>query len=212
MSYFSSYLIEKPDAVDRITIKVVPAGITISSVGTHEDPYIEIENNSNYEISLNDWIVRGGIHTFILPDDMVILPNKKLKLSPKITGFNINDLNSISIFDKTGQIFAVYPKQNITPVRNFINKPIQNILETKDIPVSNQVKSEDNTINLNDLVANAGNADNLKVVKNNFYPWLGLIGVVFIGAASVIMLRRKGREYQDYVEGELSAKDMTIIE
>lgn len=212
LSYYSSYLNEKPDATDRIILKVVPAGVVISSVGTLNDPYIEIENNSNYEISLNDWIVRGGSHMFIVPDDMVLLPNKKLKLSPKITGFDINDLSSISIFDKTGQIFAVYPKQNISSVTSSINKPVQNIIGTKNIPVDTQVKSDDSVINLNDLTANAGSTDALNITKKSFYPLLGLGSVILIGLASVILFRRKDREYPDYVERELSAKDMTIIE
>ncbi|MEI7689267.1 MAG: lamin tail domain-containing protein [Candidatus Nomurabacteria bacterium] len=213
LSYYSSYLNEKPDAVDRITMKVVPSGIIVSSIGSSLDPYIEIENNSNYEISLNDWILRGGSHVFMFPDDMVILPNKKLKLSPKITGFDINDLSSISIFDKSGQIFAVYPRQNIAPVVNYVNKkPVVDNVSKQNTTENNQIDNSDNIVNLNDLAANASNTGNLNIFKNNFYPWLGLGSVIFIGAASVIILRRKGREYQDYAEGELSAKDMTIIE
>lgn len=213
LSYSSSLLNENPDTADRVVVKVIPSGLTVSSVGTYKDPYVEIENTSNYEISLNDFIIKGNNHTFILPDGTVILPNKKLKLSPKITSFDINDLSSVSIFDNTGQVFATYPVKRIDQViRNTNIKPFTNNITEPKVPENNQINSDDNVINLNDIGASVSNTSSENITKNNLYPWLGLGGIIFIGLTSVALFRRKGREYQDYVEKELSAKDMTIIE
>lgn len=215
LSYTDSIFDTKPDATDRLTIKVIPSGVVISSVGTYADPFVEIENNSSYEMSLNKWILKGNVHSFLIPEGMVILPNKKLKLSPRITGFDFNDLSSISIIDQSGQTFATYPKQNkfsksyssySTNDNSNGNIVKGNTVESNKVE---SLKNNENVINLNDLGASAGNADN--GLSNKTLIYLGLIGIIIIGIASVVLIRRKV-DYPDYVEKEISAKDMTIIE
>jgi len=77
LSYYDSIFSIKPDAIDKITIKVIPSGINISSVGTVGDPFVEIENKSNYEIILSNWVVTAGIHYFIVPEGTLFYRIKK---------------------------------------------------------------------------------------------------------------------------------------
>lgn len=212
LSYSDSTFDTKPDAVDRLTVKVISSGVVISSVGTYTDPFVELENKSNYEMSISGWILRGGVHAFMIPEGTVILSNKKLKFSPKITGFDFNDLSSINIIDKTGQIFATYPNI-INPIVKYSAKknPIENIVKSEIIE-SNQIDSIENSpeiINLNDLGASAGGVEN--GLENKTLMYLGLAGIIIIGIISVILIRRKD-DYPDYVEKGLKASDMTIIE
>jgi hypothetical protein len=149
---------------------------------------------------------------------MVILPNKKLKLSPKITGFDFNDLSSVSVVDELGQVFATYPKQKTYIIKNSSNNNLQANIVKGNIVESNKIENVKNSpeiINLNDLGANAvgaGGANDINNVSNTkLLVYLGLIGVILIGVVSVILIRRKN-EYPDYVEGEVTANDMKIIE
>ncbi|KKP90895.1 hypothetical protein A2467_00010 [Candidatus Nomurabacteria bacterium RIFOXYC2_FULL_36_8] len=216
LSYSLSSFNISPDATDRLTIKVIPSGIIISSVGTPADPFIEIENNSNYEMSLRGWVVKGSLHSFILPEGMTILSNKKIKLSPKITGFDFNDFNSISIIDGGGQIFAVYPNRAPSRVKYSASQNSNsqdsngNIVKGESVN-NNQLENASQVINLNDLGASAVSSDGLSSLSKGFYAWLGLALVIVVGIASVVLLRRN-EEIPDYVEETISAKDMTIIE
>ena len=212
LSYSDSIFDINPDATDRLTIKVIPSGVSISSVGTYADPFVEIENNSSYEMSLNKWILKGSVHSFLIPEGMVILPNKKLKFSPKITGFDFNDLSFISIIDTSGQVFATYPKQKTYSTKNYSASNSQGNIVKADIVASDQVAGIANSpdiINLNDLGASAGSADN--GLNNKILIYLGLAGIIAIGLLSIFLIRRKS-EIPDYVEKGISASDMTIIE
>ncbi len=209
LSYYDSNFDTKPDATDRVTIKVVPSGVVISSVGTSSDPYVEVENKSGYEMLLSGWVLKGSAHSFVVPDGMILLPNKKLKLSPKITGFDFNDLNFIEIVDQQGQVFTTYPNKKTNIYRYSENKNIDeniiksNYIENKDIKEGKEI------INLNDLSSSVGGANS--GLDNKTLIYFGLAGIIIIGVLSIIFIRKK-TDYPDYIEKEISASDMTIIE
>ncbi len=219
LSYYTTALEDHPIATDRVAIKVIPSGIIISGAGTVTDPYIEIENKSNFEMSLYKWVVKGSTHSFTIPKGTVILPNKKLKLSPHITGFDFSDMNSISIVDTSGQIFASYPniiepKIMDTIIKVEAKKTISPLIVIDDRV--KEIKTEPEVINLNDLgasvVGSSGAIGNISNGLNNItLIYLGLIGIIIIGALSIILLRQR-KEIPDYLEKGISAKDMTIIE
>ena len=212
LSYSDSVLDAKPDAVDRLTIKVIPSGVLISSVGSYSDPFVELENKSNYEMFISGWVLKGSVHTFVIPDGTVILANKKLKLSPKITGFDFNDLNSVSVVDRSGQIFASYPNSIKSIVKYSTSRSgVENIVKS-DVIAS--IQSEDmgnngDVINLNSLGASTGGVESSLNNKTLFY--LGLLGIILLGMASIILLRRK-TEVPDYIDGGINPKDMNLID
>ncbi len=210
LSYCSSVFCIKPDATDRIIVKVISSGVNIISIGSKSDPYIEIENNSNYEIALYNWIIKGSNHTFTIPQGMIILANKKLKLSPIVTGFDFNDLSSVSIIDKTGQVFSTYPNTNYSLLKNYSSKNSPNNYIKSDSPKIKETQNTQEVINLNDLGSSAESSSNL-LLNNKLLIYFGLASVILIGIASVVLFRRKNN-YPDYIEKEVSANDMVIIE
>lgn len=207
LSYFDSLLNKVSDATDRITIKVVPSEIYISSVGDNADPFIEIENKSNYEIVLSNWMVTAGVHYFIIPNGTSILPGKKIKLSPKITGFVGEDIKSVNINDPSNNVVATYPAQQIKTISKSVTvtKPVSNnaVSPIVSLPEESQV------INLNDLSAEAENSG--ANIPKSFYPFLGLIVVIGLGISSflIIRTRNKGNNLSD---GRIRAEDIAIIE
>jgi len=213
LSFFDSVLDVTPEATDKIVVKVVPSEIFISSVGTIADPFIEIENKSNNEIVLSNWVVTAGNHYFIIPEGTTLLSNKKIKLSPRITGFVGADLGFVTISDPNKEISASYPSQtkklapriSSTSSNASYNNPVATDTKSQISPLSNNSQ----IINLNDLSASAGESgDN---ISRSALPFIGLFIVIGIGVASFLLIRKK-KEVGDYIEKEIRAEDMTIIE
>lgn len=209
LSFYNSVLSESTDATDRITVKVIPSGLNIISVGTISDPYVEIENTSSSEMNLNNFILKGRIRSFPIPDGTVILPKNKLKISPRITGFDYEDISSLVVMDSSGQVFATYPNKIVTVPKkrgsssSGATKTLTRYTDTLEL------KTEDKIIDLNNLGANAFSSESS--FRNINYAWIGLGGIILIGIISTIFIRNKSK-YGDYVEEDLSAKGMTIIE
>ena len=196
------------EATSRVVVKVLPSGVAISSVGNSLDSYIELENKSNYEIDLSNWTIQSPVKNFMIPEGMVLLPNKKIKLSPKITQFNINDIGFLSIINSNGETMAIYPNK----IKS-INKNTPSSYNGKSTPTpdvdTNLNTDESEVINLNNLPASA--------IKSNIdfqvvYYLLGLLLVVGLGIASVLLLRKKDDLNEDYIEGKITANDIKIIE
>lgn len=210
LAFYDSAFDIKPDAKDALIIKVVSSGINISSVGNSLDPFIEIENTSKYEISLYGFFIKGDINFFAFPEGLTILPNKKIKLSPKITGFNIGDLSNLKIFDKLGVVFANYPNVISQPTKYKTVSSFQNNIIKSDSKIDTNSNEVTEIINLNDLPANAINS-NEKNINRNTYTLLIFIGIILIGITSILFIRKKHIN-KDYIEKEINANDMTIIE
>ena len=211
LSYYDSIFSIKPDAIDKMTIKIIPSGINISSVGTTSDPFIEIENKSTYEIILSNWVVTAGTHYFIIPEGTTLLPNKKIKLSPKITGFVGEDIKSVIIANPNKEIIATYPTEIKKPIQKIssVNKTTNSNLIPADNSQDDVLLKDSQIINLNDLGANAKETG--INIPNSTYPIIGLLVVIGLGIASFLLIKKR-RDIEDYVEKGIRAEDMTIIE
>ena len=210
LSYYETSFSVVPEATNKVNIKVIPSGIEIVSVGSFSDPFVELENNSNYEMILNNWSIVGSKNVFIIPNGTTILPNKKIKFSPKTTGFNYEDLSSLTILDDSKTIFAVYPKSKIVSS----NKLIYNTSLSAEKNISNTAKntkkeedSKKEVIDLNNLEASVYNSTN-KAQSGIIYS--GLFFVIAIGIIAVIAI--KNNDKKDGIEDVLSADDIKIIE
>lgn len=202
LSFFDRYFNLKPDpeATDRVIVKVIPPEIFITSVGGGDDLFIELENKSKSEIDISGWVLRGINNSFVLPNGMIILPSKKIKLSPKVTLFNSSDLSSVILSNQVGETIAIYPQKKTYSNVSKLNSNNINTIKKEESP---------SVINLNDLSANASNSNENTV--NSYYAWMGLLGVVVIGSISMILMRRR-KIYPDYIDKDIRAEDMSIIE
>lgn len=212
LSYFDSSFSKIADATNRITIKVIPSDIYISSVGSGVDPFIELENKSNYEISLSNWVVTAGIHYFNIPEGTTLLPNKKIKFSPKITGFVGEDIKSIIITNPSKEIVATYPTETKKPIQK--SSSISKNTSVNSIPLDSNLQNDSllnnpQVINLNDLGASSGKSE--INIPNSSYPLIGLLVVIGLGITSFLLIKMRSKN-NDYVEKEIRAEDMTIIE
>jgi hypothetical protein len=202
LSYYRAFEAKDVDATDRVTIKVVPSGISISSVGTVTDPFIEIENKSTFEVDLSGWVLKGSVQSFYIPEGTIILPSQKLRFSGKATSFNLNDLQSINLQNTNDEIAASYPSK--------AKSSTQIASSSRSYSSGSNLKSNSpEVINLSDLGASAGGPDTKISISN--YAFMGLIGVIIIGLASVYLVRKK-KVSDAGIEKEISAEDIKIME
>lgn len=212
LSYFDNCFNKIADATDKFVIKVIPSDIYISSIGNNDDPYIEIENKSNYDVVLSNWIVTAGIHYFSIPNGTTILSNKKIKLSPKITGFVAGDMQYVSIVNPSKEIVSTYPAQIKTQVAK--KKIPNNTIISTNLNINKNISKEDillkdsQVIDLNSLSSNASKSG--INIPNSTYSIVGLVIVICLGGLAFWMIKRN--EVKDYVDKEVRAKDITIIE
>ncbi len=229
LSYYNNLFIELPDSSVTLKIKVIPAEIVISSVGDQQDPYVEIENRTNHDVSLSGWTIRGGSRSFTLPDGMIISANNKIKISPKITNFTGQDLSKIVISSPNFAINSSYislansvelkttvPTVQITPKTKIEDLVVEKIIENKEegsepLEVLDEGESilenlnlfeEEGPINLNLLSASVGDAEKTKII----YPIVGLGVIIFLGITSVFLLKKKDSE------GKIDINDFDLVE
>jgi hypothetical protein len=201
------------DASDRMIIKVVAPGVVISSAGNDTDAFVELHNNSSYEIALSKWILKGVEHSFIIPTGTTLLSGKKLKFSPRVTGFLYSDLQSISLLNPAGDSIAVYPQEEKIAVSKKTILSSANITKATVYKDSSDLPVLENLVNLNNLEAQALNTN--KNINPQTFAWIGLAGVIILGIVSVLFIGKKnsssGKDKDD-LEKELSADDMVILE
>lgn len=194
-----------PDATDRIIIRVLPREVSISSVGSDTDPFVEIENKSSLEIDLSGWYIKGSVNTFYIPQGTYILPNKKLKFSPKVTLFRGEDLKSITILNQTGETFATYPisvksVQYSASPQNVVSSNINNPKPV--IPPSA-------IIDLDNLGAEAKGASDS--ISTSTLAWSGFILLIILSSLAVFFLNKKNTQSKEN-ETDTNADDMLIME
>lgn len=198
LSYYSNPYAELPEATDRIIVKILQPEIFISSVGSGVDTYVELTNNSSYELDLSHWTIKSYLHSFVIPKGTTILQNSKIKISPKLTDFKEEDLKYLMLENKSGELIATYPK--ITKS----NYPKNNI----NSAYSNSEKSKE-VIDLNNLGASAANSNSS--ISSSGISIVGLALIIIAGIMTVVLIR-KNDSRKDELEGSLKASDIDILE
>lgn len=204
LNYYESILSAKPIAADSITIVVTDPELFITKIGDITDPYVEIKNQSEYKMSLSGWVLNSNNKSFKLPEGMAILPNKSVILSPKVTLFDFNDIQNLSLFAPNGSLVSTYPMKKVSKSPTYIKDYIYTNNQAENNYKLNSASKEE--INLNDITANAANSN----VSNNYLPLFGLVGVIFLGVLSVIYAHRKSIRDNEGIP--VSSSDIRIIE
>ena len=199
LEYYSNYYSEIPDTISNFIIKVIPATVFISKVGDEKDFFIELSNNSDYDIDVSKWMLVSSNKTFILPKNTNIPTKGKIILSPKITGFTIEDKNSLKLLKSTGEVAFDFnpPSVNKTVSKTFIKsaQKKEDIPQIKEIPLS--VDSNLNLQNEAEISASDLSASPVLIGTNNknsnrsyFFFW-GFVVLLFISGGGVYYIRQR---------------------
>src|SRR3989344_4330708 len=104
LEYSQSVYASAPDATDRLTIKVLPAGVSITSFGSAPDFPVELSNSATSEIDISGWVLQSVTKLFRLPQNTLMLPSKKLILSGRLTGFTVDDAKTLRLVLPRGDL------------------------------------------------------------------------------------------------------------
>ncbi|AKM83803.1 TPA: hypothetical protein DCZ46_00485 [Candidatus Campbellbacteria bacterium] len=220
-------------ASDRLTVSALPANIVISKVDNIKG-FIELFNQSSYELNLSWWHLESDGKKFDFPKDTIILPNKKLMISSKVTNLSLNDLNKIFLLYPNGEIVDKYIEnriiQNISAdssqqknssVTKSPKAVNQNLVASEQTSIKDETKNINNNLEKENLInveeeqnqmAFVGGVD--KKNKNSFNKWLFLlIAIMIISIGGAVFSKKSDKKSEDNTEdGELKAEDFKIIE
>lgn len=189
LEYYSNVSKYVPDIVESMTIKVIPIVVSISRVGNPDDFFIEIANNSNFDIDISKWTLSSMNKNFIFPKNSIILAKKEMRISDKITGFVFGDKYDLKLKMPNGEIVHDYISSNVVPKsinQNTFKKSLNNIPEN----IENQKETEN--IENNNLRSNAIDiSENLIGNDINFAFIFGLVILLVVAGSFVYFLRQK---------------------
>ena len=105
-------------AKDHVTIEVIVPKFSIPHIQTDNQRYIEIKNETSYEIDLTDWLLQvNGTYgrTFSIPKNTYILPRATISFPSTITGLNITIDTVALLFPNTEKVVEYdFKKEHLT--------------------------------------------------------------------------------------------------
>ena len=178
-----NYASLNPEAVDKVTIRVIIPDILISNVGDGKDFFIELTNNTNDDADISQWILISDRINFTFPKNTILGAKKKMLISPTLSRFDIEDKNSLKLM--TPQREVVY---------DFIAQAIRKVITKTSIPAS-LPKEENQNKNIEISAENLSAAAILgDAKKNNFRSYIPLgVLILFLGftSSAVYFIRQK---------------------
>ncbi len=201
---------------DRVVIEAIPSEIKISSVGVEGNSFVEISNETKYELNISWWRLRAGGKIFTIPKDTIVLPENKIIFPSQYTKFETKTGDSVELLYPNGVVATFYfwePDIQIVQIPQVIkvNTPKASIPFAKDGPLQvDDIEKEDGEeldveIITEDQTANVFTATD---GSGNIYKYL--LGVTGISALAIfgVLLTRKER----FTEVVSEADEYEIIE
>lgn len=203
LEYYQNIYVTDPIAVDKITIKAVPVQISISRVGDDKDFFVELTNDSLYEMDISGWILSSENKKFIFPKNSIILPKRIVELSSKVTQFTVNDAKNLKLFTPTGEVVYDYgislvPDEIV--VKNEVPTPIVIPVIAPVKVFSEKLETNKNTtkiistpeINIpaENLSSSVIESDIIPNSKNSYLTIISLFVFLGLSAVSVYFIRR----------------------
>ncbi len=202
---------------DKILMTVVPAQISINEVGSPEDFFISIKNDTKYEINLGGWILHSGNTNFTIPANTFILPMKTIKLSGSITKLLYS--SDVSLLYPNGTIASVYEKVVSAPTKpretvNNAQKVQQNIFHADSAENKNDVKPEKKNFVPDEKIQTATVLNVPTQSKSTLsVKWLfALFGLIALSLGSLFFIFKLHSEHGRTETKSLSADEFKIIE
>ena len=224
LEYYANYYSEIPDAMAKIIIKAVSMNVSISKVGEVNDFFIELSNNTDYEIDISKWIL-SSLNSliekkFTLPKNTVILAKKKVVLAPKITNFTFEDAKNLKLSTDSGQLVFDYGSSPaFLPV--VVEKKISTakVSETTSMPLleKTEINKQSEQSKVNSELQISGEDLSGAVISSETFPEennssrrayiLMLILIIFVGACSSIVYFIRPKKSASFPGGDFKILD-----
>ncbi len=190
LEFYKKSSATSPSAVDNILIKVIPLSVSISNVGTPNNFFIELSNNTDTSIDISKWVISSNSKSFVLPRNTIIPAKKKLILSDRITQFTFEDKNNLKLHTLVGDLAFSYngvitiPTKKIVQTQQKTPTTIAKTDNTENFGILNLEKKIDSQ----DITANA--LSGVPGPHNNYVLFGGFILLLTIASSAIYFLRR----------------------
>ncbi|MFZ2072339.1 MAG: hypothetical protein WAV10_01500 [Minisyncoccia bacterium] len=187
MEYYSNQFSDTPLTISKMIIKVVPLIVSISQVGDEKDFFVELTNNSNYEIDISKWALSANRKIFVFPKNSVIIPKKQMIISGKITGFTLSDKNNLKLLSSAGDTVFNYGQSMLSD--DFVSSESSATYVKSSNLIKNEISEEGMPVE--NLLATAIESDvGREKNSNNYLLFIGLGGLLIVSGGIVYFLRR----------------------
>ncbi|MFA6256759.1 MAG: lamin tail domain-containing protein [Candidatus Paceibacterota bacterium] len=181
--YYPDHFAEEPEATTKINIKVIKPEVTISRVGDASDFFVELMNNTSYDVDLSLWKLSSHSKSFTIPKNTNIFANKKLIISGRTSGLNISDLPGLKLVSPDQE--TIFEYFSYAPSAKAIPKAPKSVGVNNSQNLTPELVLGDDDTSFRNLGANVALAD-----AGDDYDTSGLFSsliwpVVFLGFMSV---------------------------
>lgn len=199
---------------DRAKALVINPEIIISKIGDASDYFIEVTNNSKYEIDLSGWILRSQNTQFFIPKNTIIMSGGKVSFSSLVTGFSFSPDDKPSLLYPSGAPATKYGERILEYIpREDPREDIGDISNAEDNPVVKNVdggKQTGNRVMAASALASE-KTENKFPEQNQPFPLKWLLAVLALSILAVGGIMFNGTSLGKKSD-ELSADDFDIEE
>ena len=114
LEYYSNNYSQNPDATAKIKVKVIPPALSISRVGDEKDFFVELANDTDYDMDISRWSLASLSKNFFLPRNTTLQSGDKMIISDKVTGLSVADKDSLKLITSQGEVAYEYVEPEVT--------------------------------------------------------------------------------------------------
>jgi len=179
--YYPDVFTDVPDATAELTIKALEPKILISRVGEVGDFFIELTNSTGHNANISDWILISDHRVFTFPKNTTLSSNKKMTISPKVSGFSIEDKSSLKLMTPEREVVFEYMSSSVPQTKVAVKKS-SSVAKTEEKPF----------VTAKNLTATSILGQNKKT-SGSSSPIVPIVFLLFVGASAggVYFIRRR---------------------
>ena len=183
--YYPDSFTDVPDATAEIVVEVIEPKILISRVGNVNDFFIEMTNETGHDADISNWVLLSNYRVFTFPKNTNMSSNRKMIISPRISGFNIEDKSTLKLMTAEREVVFDYSspasRQGLAVKNKSAPRP--------NLPESSVVSALENL----PALALGNNISKQEIGDSKSSLITPLISFVFIGASAyaVYFIRRR---------------------
>ncbi|MDP3726217.1 MAG: lamin tail domain-containing protein [bacterium] len=204
---------------DKILLTVVPSQISINEIGSPEDFFISIKNDTKYEINLGGWIVRSSSTHFTIPTNTFVLSMKAIRLAGSITKLPFS--SDVALLYPNGTVASIYkPVALSIKSTEIISVPPKNTIKNKEERILVSPMSKDSLEKIGTELASSSKEESqtaailsINTKESGMTKWLfALMGFMLLSLASLFFIFKQSSDTRQTETSPLSANDFKIIE
>ena len=174
-------------ATSRLSIKIIPADLSIDAIVHGSEGKMDLVNNSNQELDLSWWRIRSGNQFFTLPKNTKILANSRLPLSALVTGLSINNNQDVALLYPNGSVaYAVADHVKVVEAPKISEVSVEPMEASPAViyPGVSDSRSFLQTASVAEAAVNGedGGLADQENQSSFLSPWLyGVVGIIILG-------------------------------